>query len=448
MSGACLLAEHGAQILVLDEQPAPGGQIYRAVERVATQGRTALDRLGGEYAAGVALAARFRASGCAYWPGSTVWQVTPERSVWVSRNGRSVHLRADVILLATGAMERPVPVPGWTLPGVMTVGAVQILLKSAALLPSVPFVLAGSGPLPLLVAQQCLAAGARPAAFLDTGSPSNMFAAMRHLPGALGLPARRMLAKGLALRAALRRSGVRVFRNVRDMRIEGDHAAEAIRFRSGRAEHRVEAQLVALHDGVIPSQQITRLVGCAHVWDARQRCFRPQLDDWGNSSVEGVMVAGDAAGIGGAASAALAGRLAAFEALRLLGRIDAAQRDKWAAADRRAMRAERAVRPLLERMFPPRPEILCPADDVVVCRCEEVTAGALRQAVAQGCQGPNQAKSFLRCGMGPCQGRLCGPVVTEVIAAARGQTIEETGYFRIRPPLKPVTLGEIALLET
>jgi len=448
MAGACVLAENGARVLVLDEQPAPGGQIYRAVENVAAQGADALARLGADYAAGADLVARFRVSGSTFQPGSTVWQVAPERAVWVSCGGRSACLEADVILLATGAMERPVPVPGWTLPGVMTAGAVQILLKSAALVPSVPFVLAGSGPLPLLVAQQCIAAGAAPAAFLDTGSWQDAVAAVRYLPGALGETARRTLAKGLALHAALRRGGMKMFRGVHDIRIEGDDRAEAISFRVGRRQHRMPVALVALHEGVIPAQQITRAIGCAHAWDVGQRCFRPQIDDWGNSSVEGVLVAGDAAGIGGAAAAASAGRVAAFEALRRLGRIDAARRDALAATDRRAMKAERAVRPLLDRMFTPRREILCPADDVVVCRCEEVTAGALRQAVAQGCQGPNQAKSFLRCGMGPCQGRLCGPVVAEVIATARGQAVDATGYFRIRPPMKPVTLGEIAELET
>ena len=95
---------------------------------------------------------RFRASGAAYLPGSTVWQVTPEREVWVSGAGRSARHDAKAILIATGAMERPVPVPGWTLPGVMTAGAVQILLKSSGLRADAPLVLAGSGPLLYLLA--------------------------------------------------------------------------------------------------------------------------------------------------------------------------------------------------------------------------------------------------------------------------------------------------------
>lgn len=83
----------------------------------------------------------------------------------------------------------------------------------------------------------------------------------------------------------------------------------------------------------------------------------------------------------------------------------------------------------------------------MVCRCEEITAGAIRDVVKQGCLGPNQAKSFLRAGMGPCQGRMCGPVVSALIAQTRGCGMEEVGYYRIRPPLKPITLGELAALE-
>jgi bacterioferritin-associated ferredoxin len=107
-----------------------------------------------------------------------------------------------------------------------------------------------------------------------------------------------------------------------------------------------------------------------------------------------------------------------------------------------------AVRPLLDVLFRPSPEILNPPDAAtIVCRCEEVTAGAIRDAVSLGATGPTQAKAYLRCGMGPCQGRLCGLTVSEIIAAATGKTVAETGYYHIRPPIKPVTLGELAGLE-
>lgn len=447
LAAATLLAEQQVQVLLLDEQPAPGGQVYRNIER-ATATPVLLKALGTDYQHGSQLARHFRASGAEYQPGTQIWQVTPQREIWFSRGGRSQQIRTETVILATGAMERPVPVPGWTLPGVVTAGALQILLKSSALVPDEPFVIAGSGPLLYLLVQQCLAAGARPTAILDTTARQNKHHALRHLPEAASTrEGRRYLAKGLVMLATLRRSGVLRYRHVTDISIDGSDAVTGISFRSDGAPHRLDARLVALHEGVIPAQQLPRSIGCDYAWDDGQRCFTPKLDAWGNSSIDGVLIAGDAAGIGGARAAVHAGRLAAYEALRRLGRLDAAQRDKLAVADRRTRQSHLAIRRFLDVLYAPRNEILHPADDVTVCRCEEIAAGSVRAVVRQGCLGPNQAKAFLRAGMGACQGRLCGPLITELIAAERGVPPEDVGYYRIRPPLKPITLQELVTTE-
>lgn len=445
LAAATLLAQQQVPVLLLDEQPAPGGQIYRNIEGAAP---AQLAALGADYQYGAQLAARFRTSGATYQPGAQVWQVTPQREVWFSQGGRSQQVVADAIILATGAMERPVPLPGWTLPGVMTAGALQIMLKSSALVPDEPFVIAGSGPLLYLLVQQCLAMDARPAAVLDTTARANQHRALRFLPeAAASREGRSYLAKGLSMLAALRRSGVPRYRHVTDIRIDGMDAVTGITFSSAGTQHRIAARIVALHEGVIPAQQMPRSIGCDFVWDSVQRCFAPQLDAWGNSSIDGVLIAGDAGSIGGARAAEHAGRVAACEALRRLGRIDTAQRDSLAVAHQRARQAHLAIRRFLDVLYAPRAEILRPADDITVCRCEEIAAGAVRAVVRQGCLGPNQAKAFLRAGMGACQGRLCGPVVTELIAAERGMTPAEVGYYRIRPPLKPITLGELVAAE-
>lgn len=447
LAAATLLAEQRARVLLLDEQDAPGGQIYRGIERAGDSPALFL-ALGEDYHLGTALAARFRESEAGYRPRSSVWQVTPDHEVWFSEGGRSHLVRAGVVILATGAMERPVPVPGWTLPGVMTAGALQIALKTAGAVPAVPFVVAGSGPLLYLLVQQCLAVNVRPTAVLDTTARANTWRAARYLRAVLSSEAgRSTLAKGLGMIAAQRRSGVPRYRHVSGIRIEGTDTVSAIAFRSGTGQHRLAARLVALHEGVIPAQQVARSIGCAFAWSATQRCFVPLTDAWGNSSIDGVMIAGDAGGIAGARAAEHAGRLAALEALRQLGRIDAARRDALAGEERSAWRAQLAIRRFLDVLYTPRAEIVTPADEVMVCRCEEVSAGAVRDVVRQGCLGPNQAKAFLRAGMGPCQGRLCGPVVTELIAQASGTSPDGVGYYRIRPPLKPLTVGELTGVE-
>jgi NADPH-dependent 2,4-dienoyl-CoA reductase/sulfur reductase-like enzyme len=220
-----------------------------------------------------------------------------------------------------------------------------------------------------------------------------------------------------------------------------------VRFRSEAGTGRIETPLVALHEGVIPASQAARSIGCAFRWNASQHCFEPQTDEWGETSVPGVFIAGDGGGIGGARVAEHEGHIVAAQALHRTGRVDVGLRDRLSDRYRAGFRWHMSVRPFLDRMFPPPDAILRPADDVIICRCEEVTAGAVRAVVKQGCQGPNQAKSFLRAGMGACQGRLCGHTVVEVIADARGVSVDAVGYYRVRPPITPISVGELASVE-
>ena len=131
-----------------------------------------------------------------------------------------------------------------------------------------------------------------------------------------------------------------------------------------------------------------------------------------------------------------------------MGALSAARRDELARTPRRSLSIHLAARPFLDALYAPAPEFLCPEDRTLVCRCEEVSAGDIRHYVRLGCLGPNQTKAFGRPGMGPCQGRLCGLTVSELIAAERGMCPSQIGYYRIRPPIKPVTLGELASLAT
>ncbi|HSF93407.1 MAG TPA: NAD(P)/FAD-dependent oxidoreductase [Thermohalobaculum sp.] len=442
MAAANLAAEGGARVVLLDEQAAPGGQIYRAIT-AGGAGRGEI--LGSDYLAGAALARGLEQPGIRTLWGATVWRVDANGGVVFSRGGAASRLRARRILVATGALERPFPFPGWTLPGVMTAGAVQILLKGAGIVPG-DAVLAGSGPLLYLVASQMIAAGAPPAALVETRGPNGLAGAMRHLPGALR--GWRVLAKGASLLAAIRRAGVPRHTGATGLRAEGGGAVEALRFRAGGQDHLLPSRILLIHQGVVPNVQISRSLRLAHDWDAAQRCWRPRLDEWGGTECEKIAIAGDGGGIGGARAAALQGRLAALEALRALGQIDMAERDRRAAPERRALARELAIRPFLDALYAPPREALVPPDETVICRCEEVTAGEVRGYAALGCLGPNQAKAFGRCGMGPCQGRYCGLTVGEVLADARGVAPAEVGYYRLRAPLKPVTLGELASLDS
>lgn len=443
MAAASTLAEGGARTLLLDEQAELGGQIYRAIERNRDNARLSAI-LGPDYLRGATLVDRLRVSGAELRFSTSVWRVEEGPVVWSKMDGRIVHERAKALVIATGAMERPVPVPGWTLPGVMTVGAMQILLKSSGLAPSGRLVLAGTGPLFYLFARQCLDAGTEHLTLLDTARIANVPAALPHFPRALTGQGWRYLTKGVGLLAALSAGRAKIFRGVGGIAIEGEAQAASVRFLSGGRPRQVDCDLVGLHEGVIPQQQVTRSLGCDHDWDEGQACFHPRRNEWGRTTRRGIFVAGDAGGIIGAEASRHDGDATALAILAEFGRITPTERDARLHIARKARGAHLSARPFLDRLYRPHSDLMRPSDSVSICRCEAISAGSLRLAVARGALGPNQAKAFLRVGMGPCQGRLCGPSVTGLIAQETNRGEDETGYYRIRDPLKPITVAELA----
>lgn len=438
MSAARRAAQSGMSVLILDEQPAPGGQIYRDVDRAsAVRG----DILGKDYTGGQTLTAGLHHIGITHLKRAVVWQIEDGTHVAFTQDGKGALASGKRVLLATGALERPMPLPGWTLPGVMTAGSAQILLKQSGIACE-RAVLVGSGPLLYLVATQMVRSGVPPLALIETQTKRDLAKSMRHFGGAIrGWP---YLLKGFGMLWDLRRAGIRRHVGATQIAIEGDQKARAVTFRTGKTSHRIECETVLLHHGVVPNTQAARSIDIPHWWDETQNCFAPETDDWGRTAVPTVFIAGDGAGIGGAKAAALAGELAALQIAHDLDRMTTKDRDAAAAPLQKRLDAECAVRPFIDRAYPPFAGAASPSDDTIICRCEEVTAGEIRQMAGLGCRGPNQTKAFGRAGMGPCQGRYCGLSVTQILSHTNNISPDETGYYRIRPPLKPVTLGEIA----
>jgi NADPH-dependent 2,4-dienoyl-CoA reductase/sulfur reductase-like enzyme len=436
LAAATVCAGAGLKTALFDEQDAPGGQIYRGVTASPFRPDTVL---GIDYWRGAPLVRDALASGTACFPGATVWGMLRQGELAVSIDGTSHIVEASRVILATGAIERPFPIPGWTLPGVMTCGAAQILLKSAAVVPQGPTVLAGTGPLIWLLAWQYLQAGIGIDAILDTTPFANWRRAWLQA-GSFALSP--YFSKALRLRQAVRRS-VRIVSGVSALRAEGSDTVEAVVFAAGsRPEQRLPARTLLLHQGVVPNVNLAMSLGIRHRWNATQLCFEPRCGADGSTERPDVAIAGDGAGIAGAEAAEARGRLAGIAAVEALRGGPSLESE--AAAARAALARFRRGRAFLDLLFRPAPQFRIPGDDTIVCRCEEVTARQIREAIELGCPGPNQLKAFLRCGMGPCQGRLCGLTVTELMAAIRDMTPEETGYYRLRPPVKPITLAELA----
>lgn len=443
LAAAITAAGLGIGVLLLDENPGAGGQIFRAVATTPVRNRRLL---GADYWRGAALVREAAASSAQHAAGATVWSVSPSQTggyeVAVSMRGRSRLIAAREVMLATGALERPFPIPGWTLPGVMSCGGAQTALKASGLVPDGRVVIAGCGPLLWLLAWQYLRAGVPIAAILDTTPRGNWLNVLPLLPEFLASP---YFAKGVRLMLAVR-ARVRVIDGVQTLRAEGTDKIEAVSYGKAGRERRIATDLLLLHQGVVPNVNLSIAIGCRHRWDDLQLAWQPETDDWGVTSITGVTVAGDGAGIAGAETAAERGRIAAIGAAYRLGRIEAIWRNRHAVESSARLARLAHGRLLLDALYRPADSFRIPQGDTIVCRCEEVTAEQIRAAVPLGAAGPNQMKAFLRCGMGPCQGRLCGLTVTELIADVRGVSPEEVGTYRLRPPVKPITLGELAAM--
>lgn len=444
MSAAIEARRAGLSVCVIDEGTGVGGQIYRSISKDRPE---LASILGGGYLAGQELAKEFLASGSSYRAAGTVFMIERDDNgdflVSVVLPDGAVQLRGRYLLIATGALERPFPIRGWTLPGVMTAGAAQTMLKSSGTVPSGRICLAGSGPLLYLLAAQYIRAGVEISAVLDTTPWSNWLGAVPFLPAFM---TSRYMWKGIKLLREVA-SHTPVIRGVSALEALGDGRLDGVRYIAGRQEKQLNVDTLLLHQGVVPQVNLAMSAGARHRWNDERLAFEPVLNEWGQTSVERLFVAGDGAGIDGADAAVWRGVLAAS---RIVEAIDCAKAPSCKDGQKRARAGLRSAlrgRRFLDRLYRPPAKLRMPADDVIACRCEEVSAGEIRSIAAGGALGPNQVKAFSRAGMGPCQGRMCGLTICELVAEETCSHPHAVGYMNIRAPVKPVRLDEIARMR-
>ncbi|MCG8510843.1 MAG: NAD(P)/FAD-dependent oxidoreductase [Rhodospirillales bacterium] len=434
------LVDHGLRPIVIDEGSRSGGQIYRrSPPEIARPARTLY---GFEARRATKLHAAFdRIVGrIDYRPETLVWAVHDKKLSLTSESG-SAELTWDRLILATGAMDRVIPFPGWTLPGVYTLGGAQVALKAQACTIGRHVVFLGTGPLLYLVAQQYALAGATVEAVLDT-SPAA--AGRRALPGLIS--GGRTFLKGLWYLGRLRVHGIRLASGVQpSAAIRGpDGALSAVLWRDGRRrEHCTECDALAIGMGLRSETQLADLCDLPFAFDARQRQWLPLQDSDGRSGVPGIYLAGDGAVIKGADAAELAGERAAYALLSDLGNQGCQAELKR--LNRRLHRFERFRAALDEQAFPFPAHLAASAEDnLMVCRCEGISAGDIRHAACHlDATGINRAKAFTRVGMGRCQGRVCEAAAAEILADTLGVPVEEVGRMRKQAPIKPIPMAQL-----
>ncbi len=442
ISAAITASELGLDVLVLDEQPTPGGQLYRNIERVSDE---TLKKLGPDYSNGLSLVEKFRKCGADYQGGSIVWNIEQNGSVCFSQGGRSYQIQGKHVIIAIGATERPVPFEGWNLPGVMGAGAIDANFKSSGTVPDGPVVLGGSGPLLLLVIGHLASLGVEIQAVLDTTPSGNMLSAMPLLPGALKRTD--YLLKGVGMLLKLKRSGIKYHKNITQFKAYGKGQLDSVSFSTKRKNHRIDSGLFLVHEGVVPRCDFTQLLKLKHHWDPVQRFWYPRTNQFGATENEKIYVAGDGAFVHGGIPAAIKGTLAALDIAMKLKALPASDKVDTIPKLEKELSAELAPRPFVDTLYKPRRDLYKINDETLVCRCEEVTAGDIRQAVKEGCREPNEIKALTRCGMGHCQGRMCGVALAELVADELNIESEELQPLNVRAPVRNLSLSELAEVD-
>lgn len=374
---------------------------------------------------------------CDYRPNTMAWAIYNNTISTVS-NRVHEEIPYQQLLIAIGATDRIMAVPGWQLAGVYSLGGAQVALKTHGSAIGRKIIFAGSSPLLYLAAAQYARLGFRDITILDTTAAGAKCKAAYHM----ARYSLKTLAEGMRLIAELKTYGIKIKNGVRLVRFEGEESVKSVIYSDGRGRsQRIECDAVAFGFGLKPETQLAELAGAKIGFDTRFRQWLPSIDDHGQAA-EDLWLAGDCVAIGGAEAAAASGRLAALAMLRQRN-IRPNQRD-FAKLRHKVERLRNFQREMSTAFHWPAESASLIPDETYVCRCERITAGEIRRAIKADIAHTevNRIKAITRCGMGRCQGRYCNQTLQEIVVSTSGKTPEAVGRLRAQAPFRPMPVGQ------
>jgi NADPH-dependent 2,4-dienoyl-CoA reductase/sulfur reductase-like enzyme len=449
MAAAIEASQRGCRVMLVDEAVRPGGQIYRQADpalQVAEHAEAT------ELLRKHRLLERFHAAlpRIDYRAGTSVYAIFPNGEAHFAKDERTEVVRPDAIVLATGVRELAIPFPGWTIPGVMFAGGAQAMLKSQGVLPGRKAVIAGCGPLPIVVAAQLARAGVE----IRGLASLRPLASMLRSPSALW-HGREALREGIRYARTVRRQGVPLMTGSVPVRAIGKDRLEAVVLARvdaagcvvARTEREIGCDLLAVNYGFVANSELAAMAGARMRYRPVMGGWLPEVDEVGRTSVPGLFAAGDGAGLRGAFVAESEGSIVgAAAALPVDAANDSLPGDarlaEAHARRRRHLAFQAALRATLDL---PRELWRLVTDETIVCRCESVRFGEIRSALDNGHRSLNAVKRNVRVGMGWCAGRTCLHAVAALTELHTGAA--PTEMMTPRPLVRPVSFAALARQE-
>ena len=448
MSAAIEAVKAGVKVTMLDENSLAGGQIFRQFH----DGFHVTDpkALGHDYKRGQTLISEFEdiKNDVEYLDACLSWGFFEDNEIAFLRNENSQSFRFHKLIISTGAYDRPVPFPGWTLPGVLTAGGAQRLVKNQQVLPGENILLVGSGPLQLALASQIIEIGGKVAGIVEAGRVENWGELARASWGQWTL-----LSDAAHYFWKIGKAKIPFLRNHIIVEARGNgQVEEAIiaevdknwRPKPG-TEKIFKVDTVAVGYGFIPSTELTQMAGCQHRYD-------PLLGGWivdrmGNmgTSLPDVFAAGDCTGVAGSLVAIDEGRIAGLAVAQTLGYLTKQEARQRMHPYRKSLARSKKFRKAMDAISLPRPGLYELAQkDTMICRCREIALGEIQEVLQEEIKDINEIKRRLGIGMGPCQGRMCESAILAIVAKHKKIPPADLGFLNPRPPLKPVLLSALA----
>ena len=445
LMAASIAAESGVETVLLDERITGGGQFYK---QPASAGLVPKSLLGdNQIRDGRSLLQRAVASGAELRFGSRLWGAFTPMDFAVFDGQRSKIYRPGHAIVATGAYERGLPLPGWTLPGVMTTGAAQSMLRSYGTAPAGRILIAGNGPLNFQIALELKRAGADVVGLFELAGRPGLRSALAALR--MGLSAPHLTLTGVRYLVELQRNGVtaRFGQGLGSIEQRSSHLTAvlgAVRQGTVQPETELDVDVVCMGYGFQPNNGVLRSLGCRHEFDSAKGHLTTVRSEECATTVPGVFAVGDCTGLKGAPTALEEGAIAATAVVRSLkGDLPRQCSKAHRAAVRRLRRHARFQSALWSIYAAPRLESELADSDTVICRCENVRLQDIERVLDDDQISIGSLKRATRLGMGPCQGRYCAPVAASLLAEKSGRTLEEFSFFAPQNPQQPIRIAKI-----